>query len=234
MRNAIFGRRIAAAAICTVVAFVGLLVAAGGSWAQDASPVATPKTYAEAGAVNVILMNADGKDVGSAILTPQQDGSIHIVVQIEDTTLAAGPHGIHVHQTGLCEATGAEPFSSAGGHFNPNNAHHGAPELATPGAMANAQDAHAGDLGNIEIGPDGSGHLDTTNNLFVLTGGQPNSLLDADGSAIIIHQGADDLQTDPSGNSGPRAVCGVIFAPGQENATPVVDNGSPPPATAQP
>jgi Cu-Zn family superoxide dismutase len=100
--------------------------------------------------------------------------------------------------------------------------------------MANAEDAHAGDLGNIMIAADGTGHLETDNNLFVLTSGQPNSLLDADGSAIIIHQGTDDLKTDPSGNSGPRAICGIIFAPGQENSTPVVDSGSPPPATAQP
>ena len=46
-----------------------------------------------------------------------------------------------------------------------------------------------------------------------------NSLDDADGSAIVVHEGPDDLQTDPSGDSGPRIACGVIF-PGT-GATPV-------------
>jgi Cu-Zn family superoxide dismutase len=227
-------RRSATGLVCLLLAFVGLLGATAGSLAQDATPPATPKSYADVGAVNVILMNAAGDDVGSAIFTPDADGKIHIVVQVQDTTLAEGSHGIHVHQAGVCDASGSEPFSSAGEHLNPNASHHGAPELATPGTMANAEDAHAGDLGNIMIAADGTGHLETDNNLFVLTSGQPNSLLDADGSAIIIHQGTDDLKTDPSGDSGPRAICGIIFAPGQENSTPVVDSGSPPPATAQP
>jgi len=77
------------------------------------------------------------------------------------------------------------------------------------------------------------GRLEADNRLVMLPGGQANSLLDDDGSAIIIHQGTDDLQTDPSGNSGDRVICGVIFAPGQEGATPVVDSGSPPPASPE-
>jgi Cu-Zn family superoxide dismutase len=36
------------------------------------------------------------------------------------------------------------------------------------------------------------------------------SLLDADGSALVIHAAADDNITDPSGNSGPRIACAVI------------------------
>jgi Cu-Zn family superoxide dismutase len=205
--------------------------------AQESSPVATPDEYEEMGSVNVILTDVNGNDIGAALFKPLSTGGIQIIVQVDDTELAAGEHGIHVHQTGVCDPAGSEPFSSAGEHFNPSASTHGSPLLATPGAMAEMEDAHAGDLGNIMIDDNGSGRLETQNNLFTLEPNQPNSLLDADGSAIIIHQDTDDLHTDPSGNSGPRAVCGVVFEPGQvseettENAasgeaTPAVEAGT--------
>ncbi|MGZ6142055.1 MAG: superoxide dismutase family protein, partial [Myxococcales bacterium] len=33
------------------------------------------------------------------------------------------------------------------------------------------------------------------------------------GRAIVVHERADDLKTDPAGNSGARIGCGVILAP---------------------
>jgi Cu-Zn family superoxide dismutase len=226
-------KRRGAGAAVAVLAIGGAVIFSPGISAQDSTPVATPKSYAESGIVNVILSDAAGDEVGSAIFTPTDGGVVHVVVQVNGTDLAAGPHGIHIHQTGICDPNGATPFESAGGHFNPNSAKHGAPVLATPGAMATQDEAHAGDLGNIMIDQNGDGRLEADNRLVMLPGGDANSLLDDDGSAIIIHQGTDDLQTDPSGNSGDRAICGVIFAPGQEGATPVVDSGSPPPASPE-
>jgi Cu-Zn family superoxide dismutase len=35
-------------------------------------------------------------------------------------------------------------------------------------------------------------------------------LLDKDGSAIVIHEGADDYVSDPAGHAGDRIACGVI------------------------
>jgi len=232
-RSIVQKKRRGMAAAIAAIAVGGSIVLSPGLSAQEGTPVATPKSYAESGIVNVILSDAAGDEVGSAIFTPIDDGVVHVVVQVNGTDLAPGPHGIHIHQTGICDPNGATPFESAGGHFNPYSAMHGAPVLATPSAMATQDEAHAGDLGNIMIDENGDGRLEADNRLVMLPGGQANSLLDDDGSAIIIHQGTDDLQTDPSGNSGDRVICGVIFAPGQEGATPVVDSGSPPPASPE-
>lgn len=82
-----------------------------------------------------------------------------------------------------------------------------------------AAESHAGDLGNISVGEDGTGTLEVTTDRVTLETDAKPALVDNDGSALVIHQNPDDLQTDPSGESGPRIACGVIFA-GLE-ATPV-------------
>jgi Cu-Zn family superoxide dismutase len=47
-------------------------------------------------------------------------------------------------------------------------------------------------------------------NTFVTLDDEPASLLDEDGSALVIHANADDYETDPSGNAGDHIACGVI------------------------
>ena len=59
------------------------------------------------------------------------------------------------------------------------------------------------------VNDDGSASYTTTTDAITLSGGQ-NSILDSDGSALVIHQSADDYQTDPSGESGDRLAAGVI------------------------
>ena len=98
---------------------------------------------------------------------------------------------------GKCEP----PFTSAGGHFNPAGKKHG---------MEAKEGAHAGDMPNLYVPANGELTVDVANHMVTLAKGQPNSVFDADGSAIIIHAGADDYKSDPTGNAGDRIACGVI------------------------
>jgi Cu-Zn family superoxide dismutase len=144
--------------------------------------------------------------IGTATLTlanGQPAGVARIFATGQEVTLAAGltgiapgVHGIHLHTTGRCTAP---DFASAGGHLNPLGKRHGS--LADGGK-------HEGDLPNVTIQSEGSGALTAA------LSGTPDQvrawLFDADGTAIVVHAGPDDYETDPSGNSGARIACGVI------------------------
>jgi Cu-Zn family superoxide dismutase len=146
-------------------------------------------------AVNVDFINSQGKKAGTAMLT-QTDGGVKVSVRV--TGLKPGNHGIHFHETGACQVP---DFESAGGHFNPFSKHHG---------LENPQGPHAGDLPNLQVGADGSGTTEFVTKLVTLVKDQPNSLLKAGGTALVIHADPDDQKSDPSGNSGSRIACGVI------------------------
>lgn len=202
------------AVVAVVVASLLAIAAGPVAGAQDASPAA------EAEALNVVVMTADGEEAGSLSFI-QVDGLDAVRITGELHNLEPGEHGLHIHEFGICDPSGDEPFSSAGGHFNPTGAMHGPGPMTGDAAMAtpSSSDAHAGDLGNITADENGVAVIDITSDRITLVAGESNSLDDADGSAIVVHQDPDDLQTDPSGNSGPRIACGVIFA--GAGATPV-------------
>jgi superoxide dismutase, Cu-Zn family len=144
------------------------------------------------------LLDSSGKSIGKASLTEQSDDrgvKIHLTVQ----KLPPGVHGIHIHEVGQCQGP---DFASAGKHFNPDNKQHGAD---------NPKGQHAGDLGSIEIEPNGSADVNLSAPQVTLKEGA-NSLLRPGGTAIIIHAKRDDQKTDPSGNSGKPIACGAIRA----------------------
>jgi Cu-Zn family superoxide dismutase len=162
--------------------------AEGAPPATSADP-AGPAT--EAARAVAMLRTADGAAAGSATATAGADGQVMVALSVQG--LPPGQHGVHVHMTGRCDAP---TFESAGGHWNPTNATHG---LEDPAGQ------HAGDMPNLTVGADGAGTLE-----YRLVGGAFDGLLDADGSAFVVHAGADDQRTDPSGDSGDRIACGVF------------------------
>jgi Cu-Zn family superoxide dismutase len=91
-------------------------------------------------------------------------------------------------------------FKSAGPHFNPDNKKHGS---------KNPDGPHAGDLPNFDVGPDGTAKVSVVAPNVTLGDG-PNSLFHPEGTALVIHEKADDYMTDPAGNAGARIACGVV------------------------
>lgn len=141
------------------------------------------------------LSPTEGNDARGQVTFTATDGGVRVVADLEG--LDAGAHGFHIHENGDCSAPDA---SSAGGHFNPTGAPHGAPD-------APAAERHVGDLGNIEAGADGTARYDRTDSVISLSGA--NSIV---GKAVVVHAGTDDLSSQPSGDAGNRLACGVIEA----------------------
>ncbi len=196
-----FVRSIAAMALV-----LGFAVMATPAFAQSSPVAATPEASSvatpEPPLIDAPIMDANGKQVGSVHVTQDENG-VTFLVLLDAGTLPEGEHGIHVHQTGSCSTSGDEAFASAGEHFNPTDQHHGAP---------NSESSHAGDLGNLIVASDGSANFMITVTTMTLNPDEETSLMDADGSALIIHADMDDLKTDPSGNSDGRVLCAVLAA----------------------
>ena len=142
----------------------------------------------------VTLRDAEGKDVTTLTLSDSGNG---ILVTGTLTEVPPGPHAIHFHEVGKCEA----PFESAGGHFNPTSHQHG---------ILNAEGHHAGDMPNVVMPEAGQGTIQIFASGVTLVAGIDGSLRDEDSTAIVIHAGPDDYKTDPAGDSGDRIACGVV------------------------
>lgn len=162
------------------IATVAVLLTA---WACQPRLASSPTSAAD-------VVSATGTSVGTLTFQTTSSG-VRITGTL--TGLTAGAHGIHLHQVGRCDAP---EFTTAGAHLNPGSAQHGLENPAGP---------HAGDLPNITVSAAGEARVDLTTSRTMM-----GEILDADGSAIVVHAAPDDQRTDPAGNSGARVACGIV------------------------
>ncbi len=197
----------------------GAAIALGSAAVATADDARQPAAHGRHGQpLTAELRDAEGARVGRVVLWSRGGGKIGVAVRARNLT--PGFHGFHVHAVGVCDPATTDPATgqpapcvSAGGHFNPGSSAHG---------------GHAGDMPPLYVNRDGTAELEFTTDLFLL-----RHLRDADGSAVIVHAGSDNLANVPAryhshtpnassttfgpdavtlatGDAGRRAACGVV------------------------
>jgi Cu-Zn family superoxide dismutase len=149
------------------------------------------KMHADVKKAVCVLIPSENNNVQGAITFEAVEGGVKVVADVSGLT--PGKHGFHIHEYGDCCGP---KFKTAGSHFMAKGEKHAGP---------NDPDRHIGDMGNLVADAKGNAHLSLVDNKLRLSG--PNSIL---GRAIVVHAGADDLSTQPSGDADGRAACGTI------------------------
>lgn len=178
-----------AAAFLTAAAGIAGAQAPAGQFAPPPSPPAAGKT--------ATLLGTGGKAIGTVTLTDAPSG---VLLRVEASGLTPGWHGIHFHEKGDCSDAA---FKMAGGHVH----------SMTPVVHGLLHDGanDQGDLTNVHAGADGKVDAEIFSTMASLHAGAGRAdLLDADGSAVVIHAKPDDYKTQPIGGAGDRVACAVV------------------------
>jgi Cu-Zn family superoxide dismutase len=162
---------------------------------------------AKPGSAVARLSDQKGNFIGAVWFLPRPGGKVAVRASL--SWLGEGFHGFHVHTVGKCET----PFTTAGAHLNPAGVAHG---------------AHQGDMPPLQVGKGGTTWVEFQTDRFTV-----DDLMDADGSAVIVHASPDNLANIPpryhshtpdassttfgadasttgTGDSGDRIACGVV------------------------
>jgi Cu-Zn family superoxide dismutase len=166
---------------CHAAVAVGLLIASG-----------TPAAVASEAKSD--LKSSDGKITGTLSLHGTLSG---VLLTIKLQGLSPGPHALRFHETGVCEGD----YVAAGGIYNPLGAKHG---------LLNDEGPMAGDLPNIYAGADGVAEAELMSPFVHLGEDDEATLLDEDGTAVLVFEKPDDHQSDPDGGTGRAIACGVL------------------------
>lgn len=174
-----------------ILLFIGisLVLTSCGRMQQQTDVLSMPSAKQ---AIATIGPASESSVTGTAVFT--QDGD-QVTLTIEIQNASPGIHAVHIHENGDCSSPDGK---SAGGHWNPTGVAHG---------KWGEGEFHLGDIGNITVGEDGTGSIELTTDLWEIGTG---SDVDVVGRGIVVHAGADDFTSQPSGDAGARIGCGAI------------------------
>jgi Cu-Zn family superoxide dismutase len=142
----------------------------------------------------VFESKSNSKVTGTATFV-EKNSKVTFVAKIAG--LQPGIHAIHIHEKSDCSAADG---SSAGGHWNPTFKKHG---------KWGEGEYHRGDIGNFIADEKGNGTITFTTDEWSIGG--EDATKDILGKGLIVHQGADDFVTQPTGNAGARLACSAII-----------------------
>ncbi len=157
------------------------------------------KTMTHAKTASSDFINNKGETIGMVKMTEKHNG---VLFFIDLKNLPAGTSAFHIHEASSC--TPLDSFKDTGGHYNPTGKEHG---------FGVKNGVHAGDMPNLYIPETGTIKQEILNTYVTLEGAGANArapLLDDNGSALILHRGADDYKSQPSGAAGNRIACASI------------------------
>jgi superoxide dismutase, Cu-Zn family len=143
----------------------------------------------------VDFVDTKGQPAGTAELTESPNG---VLVKADLRNVPPGEHAFHLHETGVCDPQSG--FRSAGGHYGPGGAQHG---------YLVEQGPHAGDMPNQFAEESGRLRAEAILPMVTFEGGSA-PMFDQDGSALVLHAGVDDYQSQPAGDAGDRIACAVV------------------------
>jgi Cu-Zn family superoxide dismutase len=163
---------------------------------KTSSPKDEPAYYADKKKVTVTLDPKSNSGVSGNVVFTQDQGVVTMIAVLSG--LSEGQHAIHIHEKADCSS---EDGSSAGGHWNPTGQPHG--------KWGDNAGYHKGDIGNVTANANGHATITMVTGEWCIGCGDDSK--DILGKSIIVHQGVDDLKSQPSGAAGSRVSCGGII-----------------------
>lgn len=145
--------------------------------------------------VTVPMEAKSNSDLSGTVTFTEDNGEVTMTAEFSG--LKEGMHAIHLHENADCSA---EDATSAGGHWNPTFEDHG--------EWGSENGYHRGDIGNFDVNAEGKGSITFTTDQWCI--GCEDDKKNILNKAVIVHDGADDFTSQPSGAAGTRIGCGVI------------------------
>jgi len=162
----------------------------------EAHAISHEKESKEIKKLKFALNPKSGSDANGTVQFTEVDGKVTLEAHINGLT--PGIHAIHVHEKADCSS---DDGKSAGGRWNPT--------LEMHGVWGSDTGFHRGDIGNFTADETGHGMITFSTDLWCL--GCDDDAKNLIGKAIIVHQGEDDLSSQPSGAAGARVSCAGII-----------------------